>query len=297
MSKEDFSLIGDRYLVLRKVGNGKLSEVFEVMDLEKQEILAGKRYNVDTYLGLSEKFKETVLTEIHILRRIDHPHVLRCYDIVFTEKEFYLMLTFCGHGSLQSLLMESEEKTMTEGGAIDFLRQLIQGYHALFELGVVHGDIKTENIFMKSASHLLLGDLNTSKSNLRAGSVVGTELYTPPFKRIGSVQNYLHDIWAIGVVFFEMLFGVDEWYNNFVGRTFGENLVYPRSKKLSTQSKFLLQRILVSEPSRQLGARQLFGEVKFVRDPISLMFTLEFSGKLAKEFKEFQIRIGIFKFW
>ena len=106
------------------------------------------------------------------------------------------------------------------------------------------------------------------------------------------MQNYLHDIWAIGVVYFEMLFGVDEWYTNFVARTFGENLVYPRAKKISTQSKFLLQRILVSESLRQMSARQLLGQVKFVRDPMSLLYSLEFSGDLAKEFKDFQKKIG-----
>lgn len=292
MAEKGFKLIDEQYLILRKLGNGKLCEVFEVLDLKQEKIFAGKKYSMSTYNGLSDKFKETVFTEINILKQVENKHLLKCWDIVFTEEDFYLMLTYCGHGSLQNIIADTEKKSLSEDTAIMFLKQLIEGYKGLFTLGIVHGDIKSENIFMKNESYLLLGDLNTSKPNLKAASIIGTELYSPPFRKNWGSTNYLHDIWSIGVVFFEMLFGIEEWYTNFTDRTFGEHLVYPKNKEVSNQTKFLLLKFLNSNKNKLLTVKQMFEEIKFIQNPLSLEHKLEFSNLLAKDFKEFEKLIG-----
>jgi serine/threonine protein kinase len=292
MAEKNFKLLDEKYLILRKLGNGKLCEVFEVLDLKKQCIYAGKRYSLSTYSDLSEKFKQTVFTEINILQQADNNHILKCWDVVFTSDSFYLMLTYCGFGSLQNHLANQENRRLSSAKSIEFLRQIIDGYHVLYALGIVHGDIKSENLFMKSEDHLLIGDLNTSKSNLKASSIFGTELYSPPFKKNWGVRNYQHDVWSIGVVFFEMLFGIEEWYTNFTDRTFGENLVYPKSKELSNQVKFLISKFL--DPKQPLTLHQMLEQLKFIRDPLNQEIHLEFSGTLLSLFKEFERKIGNF---
>ena len=290
MAEKNFNILDDRYLILRKLGNGKLCEVFEVLDLEKQSIYAGKRYNLSTYSGLSEKFKETVFTEINILRQVDNLYILKCWDVVFTVNSFYLMLTYCGFGTLQNFLSKQDNRRLPHNQALEFLRQIIEGYRGLYALGIVHGDIKSENLFMKSEDHVLIGDLNTSKTNLKASSILGTELYAPPFKKKYGVQNYQHDVWSIGVVLFEMLFGIEEWYTNFTDRTFGENLVYPKSKELNNQIKFLISKFL--NPTKFLTLQQMLDQLKFIRDPLNQDIRLEFSGTLLNSFKEFEKKIG-----
>jgi serine/threonine protein kinase len=290
MAEKNFKILDERYLILRKLGNGKLCEVFEVLDLEKQSIYAGKRYNLSTYAGLSEKFKETVWTEISILRQADNQYLLKCWDVIFTVNSFYLMLTYCGFGTLENYLAKQSNRKLHRNKALEFLRQIIEGYRGLYALGIVHGDIKSENLFMKSEDHLLIGDLNTSLPNLKASHILGTELYAPPFKKKFGVQNYQHDVWSIGVVFFEMLFGIDEWYTNFTDRTFGENLVYPKSRELSNQIKFLISKFL--DPSKFLTLQQMLDELKFIHDPLNQELRLEFSGSLLNSFKEFEKKIG-----
>lgn len=292
MAEKNFKLVDERYLILRKLGNGKLCEVFEVLDLENQAIFAGKRYSLSTYSDLSDKFKETVFTEINILRQIDNPHVLRCWEVVFTVDSFYLMLTYCGFGSLQNHIANQDNFRLPQSCAVDFLRQIIHGYRALYAMGIVHGDIKSENLFMKSEGHLLIGDLNTSKSNLKASGIMGTELYSPPFKKSWGVRHYQHDVWSIGVVFFEMLFGIEEWYMNFTNRTFGERLVYPRSKELGNAIKFLVSKFL--DPAHALTLHQMLEQLKFIRDPLNQEIRIEFSGSLLSAFKDFERKIGEF---
>lgn len=290
MAEKNFTLLDERYLILRKLGNGKLCEVFEVLDLENQSIFAGKRYSLSTYAELSDKFKETVFTEINILRQADNHFLLKCWDVVFTPSSFYLMLTYCGFGTLESYIARQANRKLGSNKALEFLQQIIEGYRGLYALGIVHGDIKSENLFMKADDHVLIGDLNTSKSNLKASHILGTELYAPPFKKKFGVQNYQHDVWSIGVVFFEMLFGIEEWYTNFTDRTFGENLVYPKSREMGNQIKFLVSKFL--NPAKPLSLQQMLDQLKFIRDPLNQETRLEFSGSLLAAFKDFEKKIG-----
>lgn len=293
MAEKEYKLIDERYLILKKLGNGKLCEVFEVLDLKEERIFAGKKYTLTTYMGLSDKFKETVFTEINILQQVDNPYILKCWDVVFTDTDFYLMLTYCGHGSLEDHIANIENKKLGEQQAIRFLKQIIEGYKGLHSLGIVHGDIKSENIFMKSPDHVLLGDLNTSKSNLKAASIVGTELYSPPLKTGWAGNNYQHDVWSIGVVFFEMVFGIEDWYTNFMDKTFGDNLVYPKAKDLSNESKFLLFKFLNPNKGQMLTVNQMLEEIKFIETPNTGRLDFEFSMLLASQFKDFERRIGV----
>ena len=99
-------------------------------------------------------------------------------------------------------------------------------------------------------------------------------------------------MWSIGVVFFEMLFGIDEWYMNFVEKQFGENLVYPKNISISYQTKFLLYKFINTNIKQSLKIDEMLYNIKITQDPLTLKHVISFTDKLETDYKEFEKNIG-----
>lgn len=84
------------------------------------------------------------------LRKLDHPHILHCYDILMTKNNIYIVTEYCKEGDLVAFIKHSGRLNETQ--ALTFLREMTEGYIYIEENGIVHRDLKTANIFLSNGT-------------------------------------------------------------------------------------------------------------------------------------------------
>lgn len=146
--------------------------------------------------------------EMRALRKLEHPHILRCYDILMTKNNIYIVTEFCRGGDLVSLVKQSGR--LTESQALHYLKEIVEGYCFVEDNGILHRDLKTANIFLNNGSTRIadfgfcefIGEARPS-----IAYNVGSPAYMSPESFRESVYSSKSDVWSIGIIFFEMLVG------------------------------------------------------------------------------------------
>ena len=204
----------DRLGRLRKVdrlGVGGFATVWLYHDDELDSPVAVKALadNWAQRLDVRERFLE----EGRILRRADSDHVVRVYDIGETDSGTpYFVMTYADRGSLAALT--DAGTPVPVGRAVDLVRQAGEGLSVLHEKGVVHRDVKPQNLLLAStpsgSDRVLVADLGVAKALLHASGltqVVGTPAYMAPEQAYGEGVDVRADVHALGAVAYVLLTG------------------------------------------------------------------------------------------
>ena len=217
------------YRILRPLGQGGMGAVFEV-----EHVKLGVHYALKVYMledDSAELFRKKFAAEGRLLARLSHPNLVRVIDLDVDEQRgilYYVMDLV--------LYKDGEARTLDDvelGGAdedylFDLFRQLSDALGYIHAQGIVHRDIKLNNILLASDAHVVLSDFGISRvvsDRLRSeigvthtkvtvsgsGSVVGTQGYMSPEVLRGEPATVASDVYALGVAFFKLLTGV--WYN------------------------------------------------------------------------------------
>ena len=193
-----------------RLGVGGFATVWLYHDAELRSDVAVKALadNWAQRLDIRERFLE----EARILRRADSDHVVRVYDIGEVDSTPYFVMTYADLGSLAHLVEEGEP--VTPGRVVDLVRQAAAGLSVLHELGVVHRDVKPQNLLLRSGGsageRLLVADLGVAKAMLHASGltqVVGTPAYMAPEQVTGEAITPRADVHALAAVAYQMLTG------------------------------------------------------------------------------------------
>ena len=134
---------------------------------------------------MTESDRESIQTEIEILKLIEHPNIIKLYDVFEDEKYICLVIELMEGGELFDLI--NEQKRFSEDQAREIVKNLIDSIQYCHQLGIVHRDIKPENLLFQSKerciSTLKLSDFGLSKildENKLATTVCGTPGYVAP---------------------------------------------------------------------------------------------------------------------
>jgi len=151
-------------------------------------------------------------TEIALLRSMDHPHVVKLFDVFEDKFNLYLVMEHCGGGELYDRIVERNRYHEKDSKSI--IKQMLVAIGYLHENRIVHCDLKPDNFLFDKDNNLKVIDFGMSKRLPRMKflhDLVGTPYYTAPEVIEG---NYTHsaDIWSIGVVMFVALFGYPPFY-------------------------------------------------------------------------------------
>ena len=193
-----------------RLGVGGFATVWLYHDAELRSDVAVKALadNWAQRLDIRERFLE----EARILRRADSDHVVRVYDIGEVDSTPYFVMTYADLGSL-ALLVE-DQVPVTPGRVVDLVRQAAGGLSVLHELGVVHRDVKPQNLLLRSGGsageRLLVADLGVAKAMLHASGltqVVGTPAYMAPEQVTGEGITPRADVHALAAVAYQLLTG------------------------------------------------------------------------------------------
>eukprot|EP00127_Corallochytrium_limacisporum_P000677 Clim_evm76s22 gene=Clim_evmTU76s22 len=212
--------------------------------------------------------KEAMIeTEVAVMRKVSHPHIVKLIEEYDTEDKLYLVLEYVSGGELFDRIVE--DGNFTEKDAARITRQMTEAVKHLHDLDIVHRDLKPENILFSDPSasaDVKVADFGLSKlvnDDIVLQTACGTPNYVAP--EILRQQGYSKpiDMWSIGVIAYIMLCGYPPFYDEsdpvlfqkiMKGR-FEFNQSYWRH--ISSQAKDLISRLLIVKPDQRLTADQV----------------------------------------
>jgi serine/threonine-protein kinase len=209
------SLVADRYEVLGTLGKGGMGVVYRARDLTLDDIVAlkvlrGEMLKDDpTHL---ERFKQ----EIKLARRITHRNVLRTHDFGETAGTPYISMEYLEGVTLKDLIKNKGALPVPVG--LRIVKQMCQGLEAAHLQGVVHRDIKPQNmLILPETGDLKIMDFGIARVQTvkpgteggltTAGTVMGTPDYMSPEQAQGMPADFRSDIYSLGIVMFEVFTG------------------------------------------------------------------------------------------
>lgn len=223
--------ISNRYNIINKLGQGGMGAVWRVYDrLEKQHValkqvlLPEKDLDFASKAGTddSEKLRLSLAQEFSILATLRHPHILSVLDFGFNKQghPFYTMTLLEGGQDVKSYAAN-----ISRGQRINLLGQMLQALHYLHRRGVLHRDLKPDNVFVTPDEQIKVMDFGLAKrdkaQSTRSDTVSGTTAYMAPEQFQGESASVASDLFAVGVMVYEILVG----QHPFEAKTIGERIM------------------------------------------------------------------------
>ena len=252
--------IVDNYVLERKIGTGQFGEVFKGYNKVNNLDIAVKCVKREFLKG---KFLELLENEIKVLRSCNNENIIKLYDIKKTANNIYLILEYCNEGDLSVYL--KEKKFLVEEEVIEFFLQILNGFKTLVASKIMHRDFKLANILKHNGS-IKIADFGFSKllgSDNWTSTMLGSPLNMAPEVLDGKEYNSKADIWSIGTVLFELLFGKPP-YNagnmiDLLKAIKNKPLEFPRRiNKISKECEELIRDMLVVDWKKRIDWENLF---------------------------------------
>jgi tRNA A-37 threonylcarbamoyl transferase component Bud32/DNA-binding NarL/FixJ family response regulator len=196
------------YRVLRKLAEGGMSKVYLAERASDRTILVLKM--LDPKLNGDPLFRQRFVREYQILQRIRNRHVVSIMDQGMTDDYGYIAMEYFPGGDLKSMI---RPPGFAPPVAVRNLMQIAQGLEAVHEAGVVHRDLKPQNIMFRADGDLAILDfglareLDSTATLTQKGVVLATPLYMSPEQCLGLPHDARGDLYSVGVLFHEMLTG------------------------------------------------------------------------------------------
>ena len=200
-----------RYMVKDVLGVGGMGMVFKAMDQELNEYVAIKTLKTEM-LTKDPTALERFRSEIKLARRISHRNVVRTHDIGEEGGVYFITMEYVEGKSLKELIRGRGR--LPAAATITIARQICRGLEVAHEQGIIHRDIKPQNIAVDPSGVVKIMDFGiarlaerTEPGATQAGMVVGTPEYMAPEQLLGDDVDARADIFALGVVMYECLVG------------------------------------------------------------------------------------------
>lgn len=195
------------YSMRYTLGQGGMAEVFLAHQQSFDRLVAIKV--MDNSLIADPHYAERFLREARIVAKLSHPHIVPVFDVGVIDGHHYLAMEHLSGGDLKTRIREG----MNAKAALRVLREIAAALDFAHAKGYVHRDIKPDNILFREDGSAVLTDFGiarpreTDMNLTQAGTVVGTPKYMAPEQCQGKVVDGRADLYALGVVFVEMLTG------------------------------------------------------------------------------------------
>jgi serine/threonine-protein kinase len=205
-------IFANRYRIEQMIGRGGMGVVYKALDTELDEVVALKTLP-RTVLQRSPEEVERFKREIRLARKITHRNVVRTYDYGEASGVYFISMEFVRGYTLADCLGDAPDHRMPPRVAIGTARQICRGLQAAHEQGIVHRDIKPQNVLIDHKGEVKLMDfgvarLTESTEALTAvGLIIGTPHYMSPEQVRGEQLDARADIYSMGVLLYQMLSG------------------------------------------------------------------------------------------
>ncbi|KDP24546.1 hypothetical protein JCGZ_25110 [Jatropha curcas] len=256
-------IVGD-YLVGRQIGSGSFSVVWRARHRIHGTEVAIKEIATSR---LNKKLQDSLMSEIFILKRINHPNIICLHDIIEEPGRIHIVLEYCKGGDLSMYIQRHGR--VPEATAKHFMQQLAAGLQILRDNNLIHRDLKPQNLLLStndSNAVLKIADFGFARSLQPRGlaeTLCGSPLYMAP--EIMQLQKYdaKADLWSVGAILFQLVTGKTPFtgnnqiqlLQNIVKST---ELQFPSDNALSAECKDLCQKLLRRNPVERLTFEEFF---------------------------------------
>ncbi|HUP47031.1 MAG TPA: protein kinase [Thermoanaerobaculia bacterium] len=203
-------LFAGRYRIDQILGRGGMGVVYKATDTQLDEPVAIKTLPGDV-MQRSPEDLERFKREIRLARKITHRNVLRTYDYGEADGVYFISMEFVRGYTLSELQQETSQ--LAPRAAMGISRQICRGLQAAHEQGIIHRDIKPQNVLIDSKGEVKLMDFGIARvaespeAMTQAGLIVGTPHYMSPEQVQGHTLDARSDVYSMGVLMYEMLGG------------------------------------------------------------------------------------------
>ena len=194
------------YIIQETLGKGSYGIVYKVKNKDTNEIYVIKQIPLK---GLSQKEINEVRQEAKILSSINSEFVVKYYDSFEENDNINIVMEYCDEGDLNDFIIKKKEenKLIEEDLIWNIFIKITIGLSHIHKMKILHRDLKTMNIFLKSGFQVKIGDLGVAKILLKnsfAKTLIGTPYYLSPEICQEKPYNNKSDVWALGCILYEL---------------------------------------------------------------------------------------------
>ena len=201
-------VLGQRYEVIKMLGEGGMGAVYKARDRELNRMVALKviRPEMAANPAIIQRFKQ----ELILARQVTHKNVIRIYDLGEADGLKFITMDYIEGEDLFSLVKQKGKLPPDE--AVDLMLQVCRALDAAHNEGVIHRDLKPQNIMVDQQGRVLVMDFGLARSMesdgmTRSGALVGTVEYMSPEQALGEELDQRSDLFALGLILYELLTG------------------------------------------------------------------------------------------
>ncbi len=202
-------VFGDRYEILARLARGGMATVYRAFDRRLHRIVAVKVMHES--LGDDVDFASKFDREARAAARLSHPNVVSVFDQGTEDGRPYIVMEFVEGRTLRSVI--SREAPLTPLRALEFIEPAVRALAAAHEAGLVHRDVKPENVLIAERGVVKVTDFGLAKAitaqtaTATQGLLIGTVSYLPPELVMSGKADERSDVYSAGIVLFELLTG------------------------------------------------------------------------------------------
>jgi serine/threonine protein kinase len=253
------NLIGQRigqYDIIALLGEGGMASVYRAEQMSDGREVALKV--IRNHLNHNDEFTERFKREAHTLTVLSHPHIIKVLDYGQQDRTVYLAMELLTGGNLATLIQNGQ---LTTHLALRIFDQIASALNHAHEHGIIHRDLKSNNVLLDSAGNAYLTDfgiarLMTDNATLtQTGFAVGTPAYMAPEMWTGAELDARVDLYALGVLLFEMLTGTLPFTGDAIAHIMHKHIYTPvpsvcqQNPRLPTALDWVIAKALAKKPN------------------------------------------------
>ncbi len=201
-------LLDGRYAVTARIAHGGMATVYQATDTRLDREVALKVMHAE--LARDEEFRRRFIGEAKSVARLSHQNVVAVFDQGADGPFLYLAMEFVPGRTLKMLLRDSGR--FAPATALEIMAGVLDGLAAAHASGIVHRDVKPENVLVTADGRLKVADFGLARAlsaagHTRSGLLIGTVAYVPPEQVTGGPTGPAGDVYSAGVMLFELLTG------------------------------------------------------------------------------------------
>ena len=286
------TILGNRYQIIRKIGDGGMAFVYEAKDKLLNRTVAVKVLRPE--FVDDEEFLKKFKREAEAVASLSHPNIVNVYDVGEDGKVNYIVMEYVDGQNLKDII--KNEGTLDEYTALDITKQIAMALSAAHKKGIVHRDIKPHNILISNEGRIVkvadfgIAKAVTNSTMTNVGNIIGSVHYFSPEQAKGNSVNATADLYSLGIVLYEMIIGrvpfVGDSPISIALQHINDDLEFTSDEKVNIpQSVRTIIKKLTEKSSenRYQSAEELIEDIDYVEKNIDLDFIKEYDNFATKQ--------------